>query len=165
MEQQNELQQKAKLIRKWALISTTEAASGHPTSCLSAADIAAVLFEKYFTYDLATPLNLYNDRFVLSKGHAAPLLYTLFGMAGAYPLEELKTLRKFGSRFEGHPVPKYVYAEAATGSLGQGLSVGAGLALVAKREKYPNKTYVLTGDGELAEGQVWEAANFASYHN
>ncbi len=163
MEQLKELQEKAKLVRKWCLISTTEAGSGHPTSCLSAADIATVLFDRYFTYDLDNPLNLYNDRFVLSKGHAAPLLYTLFGMAGAYSLEELKTLRKFASRFEGHPVPKYKYAEAATGSLGQGLSVGAGLALVAKREGYETKTYVLTGDGELAEGQIWEAANFAAH--
>jgi transketolase len=163
MEQYNELMQKAKLIRKWALVSTTEAGSGHPTSCMSAADLGAVLFEKYFTYDLTNPLNLYNDRLVLSKGHAAPLLYTLFGMAGAYPLDELKTLRKFGSRFEGHPVPSFVYAEAATGSLGQGLSVGAGLAWLAKREGLPYKTYVLTGDGELAEGQIWEAANFASH--
>ena len=158
-----DLEEKAKLVRKWCLVSTTEAGSGHPTSCLSAADITTVLFDRYFTYDLANPLNLNNDRFVLSKGHAAPLLYTLFGMAGAYPLEELKTLRKFGSRFEGHPVPKYKYAEAATGSLGQGLSVGAGLALVAKREGYGCKTYVLTGDGELAEGQIWEAANFAAH--
>ena len=158
-----DLKEKAKLVRKWCLVSTTEAGSGHPTSCLSAADITTVLFDRYFTYDLANPLNLNNDRFVLSKGHAAPLLYTLFGMAGAYPLEELKTLRKFGSRFEGHPVPKYKYAEAATGSLGQGLSVGAGLALVAKREGYGSKTYVLTGDGELAEGQIWEAANFAAH--
>lgn len=164
MENLKELQDRSKLTRKWSLISTTEAESGHPTSCLSAADITAVLFDKYFTYDLANPLNLFNDRFVLSKGHAAPLLYTLFGIAGAYPLEELKMLRKFGSRFEGHPVPKFVYTEAATGSLGQGISVGAGLALVAKRENYPNKTYVLCGDGELAEGQVWEAANFASFH-
>lgn len=163
MEKLKELQEKAKLVRKWCLVSTTEAGSGHPTSCLSAADITTVLFDRYFTYDLEHPLNLYNDRFVLSKGHAAPLLYTLFGMAGAYPLEELKTLRKFGSPFEGHPVPKYKYAEAATGSLGQGLSVGAGLALVAKREGYGAKTYVLTGDGELAEGQIWEAANFASH--
>src|SRR6476660_3089292 len=159
-----DLEEKAKLVRKWCLISTTEAGSGHLTSCLSAADITTVLFDRYFTYDLSNPLNLYNDRFVLSKGHAAPLLYTLFGMAGAYPLEELKTLRKFGSRFEGHPVPKYKYAEAATGSLGQGLSVGAGLALLAKRENLPYKSYVLLGDGELAEGQVWEAANFSSYH-
>ena len=163
MEQLKELQEKAKLVRKWCLVSTTEAASGHPTSCLSAADIATVLFDRYFTYDLENPLNLYNDHFVLSKGHAAPLLYALFGTAGAYPLEELKTLRKFGSRFEGHPVPNYKYAEAATGSLGQGLSVGAGLALAAKREGYNTKTYVLTGDGELAEGQIWEAANFAAH--
>jgi transketolase len=155
---------KANLVRKWCLISTTEAASGHPTSCLSAADITAVLFDKYFTYDLANPLNLYNDRFVLSKGHAAPLLYSLFALAGAYAPEELKTLRKYGSRFEGHPTPHFEFAEAATGSLGQGLSVGAGLALVAKREDLPFKTYVLLGDGELAEGQVWEAANFAAYH-
>ena len=164
MEQLKALQDKANLLRKWCLISTTEAESGHPTSCLSAADISALLFDKYFCYDIANPLNLYNDRFVLSKGHAAPLLYALFGMAGAYPLAEMKMLRKFGSRFQGHPVPEYVYAEAATGSLGQGLSVGAGLALLAKREKFPYKTYVLMGDGELAEGQVWEAANFASYY-
>src|SRR5689334_3978012 len=163
MEKINELQAKANLARKWCLISTTEAGSGHPTSCLSATDITTVLFDRYLKYDLDQPLNLYNDRFVLSKGHAAPLLYTLFGMAGAYPLEQLKTLRKFGSIFEGHPVPKYKYAEAATGSLGQGLSVGAGLALVSKREGYGNKVYVLTGDGELAEGQIWEAANLAAH--
>ncbi|HEY4194263.1 MAG TPA: transketolase, partial [Mucilaginibacter sp.] len=156
--------EKANLVRKWCLISTTAATSGHPTSCLSAADVTTVLFDQYFSYDLSNPLNVYNDRFVLSKGHAAPLLYTLFGVAGAYPLEELKTLRKFGSQFEGHPTPNFKYAEAATGSLGQGLSVGAGLALLAKREKLPYKTYVLLGDGELAEGQVWEAANFAAYH-
>src|SRR5690349_6125178 len=158
-----DLQEKAKLVRKWCMVSTTEAASGHPTSCLSAADIATVLFDRYLTYDIQQPLNLYNDRFVLSKGHAAPLLYTLFGVAGAYPLEEVKTLRKFGSVFEGHPVPNYKYAEAATGSLGQGLSIGAGLALASKREGFGNKVYVLTGDGELAEGQIWEAANFAAH--
>ncbi len=164
MQQNNLWQNKATLIRKYCLVSTTEAGSGHPTSCLSAADITTVLFDKYFSYDINEPLNLYNDRFVLSKGHAAPLLYSLFGMARAYPLEEVKKLRKLGSRFEGHPTPKFIYAEAATGSLGQGLSAGAGLALVCKREKIPNTTYVLLGDGELAEGQVWEAANFASFH-
>lgn len=158
------LQQKANLVRKWCLMSTTEAGSGHPTSCLSAADITTVLFDKYFTYDLKEPLNIYNDRFVLSKGHAAPLLYTLFGLSNAYDINDIKTLRKYGSKFEGHPVPKFEYTEAATGSLGQGLSVGAGLALLGKREKLPFKTYVLMGDGELAEGQVWEAANFASFH-
>ena len=164
MEQTNDFSEKAKLIRKCCLISTTEAASGHPTSCLSAADITTVLFDKYFTYDITNPLNLFNDRFVLSKGHAAPLLYALFAMSGAFPVDELKSLRKFGSMLQGHPVPKFKYSEAATGSLGQGLSVGAGLALLAKRENLPYKTYVLTGDGELAEGQIWEAANFASYH-
>ncbi|WP_205509833.1 transketolase [Longitalea arenae] len=164
MTNNNALQEKANLLRKWCLVSTTAAGSGHPTSCLSAADLSTVLFEKYFTYDISNPLNIYNDRFVLSKGHAAPLLYALFGMCNAYDLNELKTLRQFNSRFEGHPVPKFKYAEAATGSLGQGLSVGAGLALLAKREKLPYTTYVLCGDGELAEGQVWEAANFAAYH-
>jgi len=163
MQNLQELSEKAKLVRKWCLISTTEAASGHPTSCLSAADVTTVLFDKYFSYDIKDPHSLFNDRFVLSKGHASPLLYSLFGVAGAYPLEELKTLRKFGSRFEGHPTPKFVFSEAATGSLGQGLSVGAGLAVVGKREGLPYKTYVLCGDGELAEGQVWEAANFASH--
>src|SRR5438105_981705 len=158
MENLKELQDKASLVRKWCLISTTAAASGHPTSCLSAADITTVLFDKYFTYDISNPLNIYNDRFVLSKGHAAPLLYTLFGMCNAYELNELKTLRQFNSRFEGHPVPKFTFAEAATGSLGQGLSVGAGLAIAAKREKLPFTTYVLCGDGELAEGKIWEAA-------
>src|SRR4029078_926649 len=88
----SDLKEKAKLVRKWCLVSTTEAGSGHPTSCLSAADITTVLFDHYFTYDLANPLNLNNDRFVLSKGHAAPLLYTLFGMAGAELLEESTTL-------------------------------------------------------------------------
>jgi len=164
MKSADNLERKTALVRKWCLVSTTDAGSGHPTSCLSAADLTTVLFDQFFTYDLDNPLNLYNDRFVLSKGHAAPLLYTLFGVAGAYPLPELKTLRKFGSIFQGHPVPKFKYTEAATGSLGQGLSVGAGLALLAKKEKLPYKTYVLLGDGELAEGQNWEAANFASFH-
>ena len=164
MNEQLDLQEKAKLVRKWCLISTTVAGSGHPTSCLSAADLGTVLFDKYFTYDLRNPLNIYNDRFILSKGHAAPLLYTLFALSGAFPLEELRTLRKFGSRLEGHPTPVFPYSEAATGSLGQGLSVGAGLALLAKREKLPYRTYVLLGDGELAEGQNWEAANFASFN-
>lgn len=164
MKNSNAWQEKAKLVRSWCLRSTTAAGSGHPTSCLSAADITTVLFDKYFTYDIGDPLNNNNDRFVLSKGHAAPLLYTLFGMSNAYDLKEILTLRRFNSRFEGHPVPKFAYTEAATGSLGQGLSVGAGLALAAKRERLSFKTYVLCGDGELAEGQIWEAANFASYH-
>lgn len=158
------LQEKAKLVRAWSLRSTTAAGSGHPTTCLSAADVATVLFDTYFRYDLADPLHLGNDRFILSKGHAAPLLYSLFALSGAFSPEELLTLRKFDSRLEGHPTPRFPYSDASTGSLGQGLSIGAGLAYIAKNEKLPYKTFVLTGDGELAEGQVWEALNFASYY-
>lgn len=171
MNDYKDIEEKAKLLRKWSLIATTTAGSGHPTSCLSAADLAAVLFDKYFNYDLNNPKNFHNDRFVLSKGHAAPLFYALFAMSGAMPLEDLKTLRKFNSPLEGHPTPNFPFTDAATGSLGQGLSVGAGMALTLKRElqnanknlKIP-KVYVMLGDGEMAEGQIWEAANFASYY-
>ncbi len=158
----------ATLLRYLCLTSTTEAGSGHPTSCLSAADVMTVLFENYFSYDFQNPLNLANDRLVFSKGHAAPLFYALYAEAGAFPLDEMKTLRKFGSRLEGHPTSHFPFTDAATGSLGQGLSVGAGMAylLLHEKEKLSQlpSVYVLLGDGELAEGQVWEAANFASYY-
>ncbi|MCL5970817.1 MAG: transketolase [Patescibacteria group bacterium] len=172
MSDQLDLLEKAKLVRKWCLISTTEAASGHPTTCLSSADIATVLFDKFFKYDLSNPLNPNNDRLILSKGHAAPLLYTLFAMSGAFPIEDLKNLRKIDSPLEGHPTPNFKYTDAATGSLGQGLSVACGIA-VALRAQIQNskfkiqnspKVYAILGDGELAEGNVWEAANFASYY-
>jgi transketolase len=162
-----QLQQKAALVRKWSLISTSVAGSGHPTSCLSAADIATVLFDSYYTFDLKNPHELNNDRFVLSKGHAAPLLYTLYAISGAFPLEHLKTLRKIDSDLEGHPTPHFKYTEAATGSLGQGLSVAAGMAFALAQGKSANKkpnVYCVMGDGELAEGSVWEAANFASHY-
>ncbi|MBE7179399.1 MAG: transketolase, partial [Mucilaginibacter polytrichastri] len=146
------------------LKSTSSAGSGHPTSCLSAADMAAYLFTEHFQYDLKNPLNPNNDRFILSKGHASPLLYSLFGLSGAYPLTETLSLRKDNSAFEGHPTPRFPYADAATGSLGQGLSIGAGMAWLAKQQQRDFKTYVLLGDGELSEGQVWEAANFASFY-
>ncbi|HSX40338.1 MAG TPA: transketolase [Candidatus Saccharimonadales bacterium] len=159
-----QVQDKAKLVRKWCLVSTTAANSGHATSCLSAADIATVLFDTYFSYDIKNPRNITNDRFVLSKGHASPLFYTLFAMAGGLPMEELKTLRKFGSNLQGHPMPDFKFTDVATGSLGQGLSAGAGFALLAKKENLAFKTFVLMGDSEMAEGSVWEAANFASYY-
>src|SRR5579859_5300937 len=162
------LQQKANIVRKWSLISTTEAGSGHPTSCMSAADIMTVLFDKFYTFDLENSHNLYNDRLIFSKGHAAPLLYTLYALSGAFSVEELKTLRKFNSRLEGHPTPLFSYSEAATGSLGQGLSVGAGMAIGLQKETILQKKpyiYVLLGDGEMAEGQIWEAANFASHYH
>jgi len=165
------LEEKAKLVRKWCLISTTTAGSGHPTTCLSATDLMTVLFDKYYSFDLKNPTNIHNDRLVFSKGHASPLFYTLYAMSGAFSFAELKTLRKFSSRLEGHPTPEFPYTEAATGSLGQGLSVGCGLAIGIKRmsPNIPNtpnipKTFVLLGDGEMAEGQIWEAANFASYN-
>ncbi|MBI2036562.1 transketolase, partial [Candidatus Microgenomates bacterium] len=150
------MEEKAKLVRKWCLRATTEAGSGHPTSCLSAADLVTVLFDKFLAPD---------DHFVLSKGHAAPLLYTAYALAGAFELKHLLTLRKFTSELEGHPTPRLPFVEAATGSLGQGLSVGAGIAyaLGAGISNSP-KVYVLLGDGEMAEGEVWEAANFASYY-
>lgn len=164
---QKDWHEKAALVRKWSLISTTEAGSGHPTSCLSAADIGTVLFDKYFRFDIKNPQNQSNDRFILSKGHASPLLYTLFAMSGGLKLEELKTLRKINSRLEGHPTLEFPFAEVVTGSLGQGLSIGAGNALVFQKDfangKSP-KAFVLMGDGELAEGSVWEAANFASHY-
>lgn len=156
-------ERKATLLRFLSLTSTTSAGSGHPTSCLSAADLMAVLFDAYFSYDLDNPLNFNNDRLIFSKGHAAPLFYALYAVAGAFPLEELQTLRKFESRLEGHPTPRFKYTDAATGSLGQGLSVGAGMAY-AMKDKNDAHVYVLLGDGELAEGQVWEAANFSSYY-
>lgn len=154
----------AALLRRYSISATTAAGSGHPTSCLSCADIAAVLFDKYFTYSLSNPMNANNDRFILSKGHAAPLLYSVFAMAGAYPPSLLNSLRKIDSPLEGHPTPHFKYADAATGSLGQGLSIASGLALISKLEKRKNTIFTLLGDGELAEGQVWEAAQFASYH-
>lgn len=157
-------EQKSRLLRKLSLTSTTAAGSGHPTSCLSAADIMTALFDSYFSYDLDNPLNPTNDRLLFSKGHAAPLFYALYAVAGALSLEELQTLRKFGSRLEGHPTPEFPYTDAATGSLGQGLSIGAGMAYCSKHMNIDNKVYVLIGDGELAEGQVWEAANFASHY-
>lgn len=160
-----DLQKKAALVRKWSLLSTTEAGSGHPTSCMSAADLCTVLFDRYFAYTVTKPEYANNDRIVFSKGHAAPLLYTLFSLSGAFPKEELLTLRKFGSMLDGHPTPHFPYARIATGSLGQGLSIGAGIAMTAKKDALPFKTYVLLGDGEMAEGSVWEAANFASYYH
>lgn len=163
----DQLPKKAKLIRKLCLVSTTDAGSGHPTSCLSAADLMTVLFDDYFVYDINNIQNPNNDRIIFSKGHAAPLLYSLFAISGAIPIEELKTLRKINSPLEGHPTPNFPFAEVATGSLGQGLSVGAGMAIAIQKSKFNEnlpKVYVLLGDGEMAEGSNWEAANFASFY-
>lgn len=159
------LQDLSRLVRHHILVSTTEAASGHPTSSLSAADLMTALFFKYLRADLDRPEHPNNDRVILSKGHAAPLLYALYAAAGVLTEADLKTLRKLGSPLQGHPTPAFRYAEAATGSLGQGLSIGAGMALNAKfLDKLPYRTFVLLGDGEMAEGSVWEAAQIAAYY-
>jgi transketolase len=160
----NQLREKARLLRIHSLRMTTAAGSGHPTSCLSAAELMAGIFFHAMKFD---PKNLEapaGDRFVLSKGHAAPILYAALAEAGAFPVSRLQTLRQFSSELEGHPTPRCPGVEAATGSLGQGLSVGAGLALGARLAKTPSRVYVLLGDGELAEGNVWEAAGFAGYY-
>src|SRR3989338_10949118 len=122
-----QLQNLAALIRTWCLTATTEAGSGHPSSSLSATDLMTVLlFDGFFHFDIKRPENVHNDRLIFSKGHASPLFYALWAAAGAIKDSELKTLRRFGSRLEGHPAMVFPYTEAATGSLGQGLSVGLG---------------------------------------
>lgn len=155
----------ARKLRIHSVRSTAEAGSGHPTSCLSAADLVAAVFFHAMRFDPADPDNLQNDRFVLSKGHAAPVLYAALAEAGAIPVEQLDTLRRFTSPLEGHPTPRLPWVGAATGSLGQGLSIGVGMALNGKYlDRLAYRVYVLLGDGEVAEGGVWEAAALASYY-
>ena len=152
-------------LRIHSITATSEAGSGHPTSCMSAADVTAGVFFYAMRYEVANPKNPVNDRFVLSKGHAAPLLYAAWAEAGAFPVARLKTLREFTSDLEGHPTPRLPWVEVATGSLGQGLSCGVGMALNGKYlDKTGNNIFVLMGDGEAAEGSVWEAAEIASYY-
>jgi transketolase len=159
------LREKAQRLRIHSLRATTAAGSGHPTSCLSAAELVAATFFHAMKFDPAQPNSLSGDRFVLSKGHAAPILYAALAEAGVFPVSRLMTLRQFSSELEGHPTPRVPGVDAATGSLGQGLSVGAGLALGARAQKSPARVYVLLGDGELAEGNVWEAAAFAAHYH
>src|SRR3954463_1603979 len=142
--------------------STSEAGSGPPTTCLSAAEIMSTLFYAEMCYDPRNPQNPDNDRFVLSKGHAAPILYAAWAEAGLFPREELLKLRRIDSDLEGHPTPRLPFVDVATGSLGQGICAAIGSALNARRIKSDYRTYVLLGDGESAEGSVWEAANVAT---
>ena len=144
--------------------STSEAGSGHPTTCLSAAEIVAALFFAEMRYDPRDPQHPDSDRFVLSKGHAAPILYAAWAEAGLMPREALLALRRFDSDLEGHPTPRLPFVDVATGSLGQGLCAGVGIALNARRIGSDYRTYVLLGDAELAEGSVWEAGNAAAFH-
>ncbi len=158
------IREKARLLRIYSMCATTAAGSGHPTSCLSAAELMAAIFFQAMKFDPANPNSPAGDRFVLSKGHAAPILYAALAEAGAFPVSRVMTLRQFSSELEGHPTPLVPGVDAATGSLGQGLSVGAGLALGARANKSSARVYVLLGDGEMAEGQVWEAAAFAAHY-
>ena len=166
MNPMEKLQKIAKLIRYYSLVSTTEAGSGHPTSSLSATDLmTGLLFSGIFHYDVQSPDHPNNDRLIFSKGHASPLFYSLWAAAGQVTEEELMSLRKFGSPLEGHPTPSFRYAEAATGSLGQGLSIGLGIALNGQYlDKLPYRTYVLMGDSEMAEGSLWEALEIGAYY-
>ena len=160
------LEELAKLVRYYIITATTKAGSGHPTSSLSAVELATgLMFGGFFLYDPDRPALPNNDRFVLSKGHASPLLYALWAVAGQVTEEELLQYRVFGSPLEGHPTPHFRYVDAATGSLGQGLSIGVGMALNAKYlDKLPYRTYVLLGDSEMAEGSNWEALQIAAHY-
>ena len=154
----------ANQLRIHSIAATTAAGSGHPTSCCSAAEVVAALFFGHMKYDPKNPRHHNNDRFVLSKGHAAPLLYAAWAEAGLIPTDDLLKLRTLGSDLEGHPTPRLPFVDVATGSLGQGLSAGVGMALAARMDNLDYRTYVLLGDGEIAEGGVWEAASLAGIY-
>ncbi len=167
---QNNLIEIAKQIRHNIVVSTSRAGTGHPTSSLSGVELMTQLFfGGFFRAQLDNPANINNDRIIFSKGHACPLLYSMYYACGHLSSEELMSLRQFGSAIEGHPTMEWKYTEAATGSLGQGLGIGVGMALSLQKdfeseEAYPN-VWCLLGDSEIAEGSIWEAMNSASYFN
>lgn len=161
----DELKSISKEIRKEIVKMLTESASGHPGGSLSATDIMTVLFFKEMNLDPNNEKDPNRDRFVLSKGHAAPVLYSALARRGYFPVEELSTLRKFKSRLQGHPSIQYLPGiDMSTGSLGQGVSAAVGMALAGKIDKKDYRVYTLLGDGELEEGQVWEAAMCAAHY-
>ena len=164
MDKKEILEKIATRLRIHSVKMTTKAESGHPTTCLSMADLMACLFFDEMKFDYKDPDNWANDELVLSKGHAAPILWAAYAEAGIIPEKSLMNLRKITSVLEGHPTPRMKWIKSATGSLGQGLSVGVGMALVMKLGKSPGRVYVISGDGECAEGSVWEAANMAFLH-
>ena len=155
----------AQQLRVDSIRSSTGAGSGHPTSSMSAAELMAVLMGKYLHFDFDAPENPANDHLIFSKGHASPLLYSMYKAAGAITDEELMTFREFGSRLQGHPTPEIPWVDVATGSLGQGLPIGVGVALAGKYlDKIPYRVWVLCGDSEMAEGSMWEAFQHASFY-
>lgn len=155
----DELKSKAKVVRELIIRITTEAGSGHPTSSLSATEVVTALyFGGFMKYNPKKPADPDRDRFILSKGHACPVLYSVMAEAGYFSTDDIMTLRKLGSPWEGHPnMVRLPGIEASTGSLGQGLSIGIGHALAGKMDGRDYHTYVMLGDGEMGEGQVWEA--------
>ncbi len=159
----NALKNIATRLRIDSVLATSEAGSGHPTSCCSAAEIMAALFFSEMRYDPRDPKNPDNDRFVLSKGHAAPVLYAAWAEVGIIPREDLLRLRRLDSDLEGHPTPRLPWVDVGTGSLGQGICAAIGIALNARRIESDYRTYVLLGDGEVTEGSVWEAAHAGAH--
>lgn len=163
MDKEDVLKKIATRLRIHSVKMTTEAGSGHPTTCLSVADLIACLFFDEMRFNPRDPYDWANDEFVLSKGHAAPILWAAYAEAGIISEKSLMTLRKITSVLEGHPTPRMKWIKAATGSLGQGLSAGAGMAAAMKLGKSPGRVFVLMGDAECAEGAVWEACSTAHY--
>jgi len=160
-----QLQEFSKLIRRHIVEMITEAKSGHPGGSLSAVEILTVLYKEVMRHNPAEPTWADRDRFVMGKGHAAPVLYSVMAECGYTPVDQLNTLRRLGSIYQGHPDRRFIPSlEASTGSLGQGLSVGLGMALAARLNNSPTRVYVMLGDGGIQEGQVWEAAMFAGFH-
>src|ERR1700731_4064290 len=150
-----------KQMRREVIEMITEAKSGHPGGSLSAAEIVVTLFMDVMNHDPANPKWKDRDRFILSKGHCCPILYAVMAECGYTPKDQLNTLRKLGSIYQGHPDVRFIPAlEASTGSLGEGVSLGLGMALAAKLDKSPSRVFVVLGDGEIQEGQIWEAAMF-----
>ncbi|HUZ85683.1 MAG TPA: transketolase, partial [Candidatus Baltobacterales bacterium] len=158
-------QQLGQQLRVDSIRCSTAAGSGHPTSSMSAADLIAVLLARYLQYDWNKPKDPNNDHLIYSKGHASPLCYAMFKAAGAITDSELMTYRQFGSRLQGHPTPAIPWVDVATGSLGQGLPIGVGVALAGQKlDKLPYHVWVLCGDSELAEGSIWEALDKAGHY-
>ncbi len=160
-----EIKPMADRLRRRSILMTTRSGSGHPTSCMSVAEIVATLFGRIMRYDPGNPVSKDSDQFILSKGHAAPVLYAAHVEVGTLSEDEAMTLREIDSRIEGHPTPRYPYVQVATGSLGQGLSAGCGMAVAMKKDGSDRRVFVLLGDGEVAEGAVWEAAGLAPYYD
>jgi transketolase len=164
MTEQERWRELGQQLRVDSIRTSAVTSSGHPTSSMSAADLMAVLLDKYLRYDFGEPENAANDHLIFSKGHASPLVYSLYKAAGAISDEEFLTFRKLGSRLEGHPTPVLPWVDVATGSLGQGLPIAVGIALAGKRlDRLPYRVWALCGDSEMAEGSMWEAFEHAAF--